>query len=399
MKARFIMANSIVFGMALAVAALLRLAAAQDVPATRPVELELELLVRPTQEKKAAAQKISELKLFDDRLYIGHGDHAMNTGPTDILYYDLQANMVVKAGTVDDHAIMRYCELGGTLVIPGIDATEDWSFGNCYTLEDGRWTKHRNIPRGLHVWDMIEYEGRWYVSTLGLFDFTYGLEADVEPPGTGMIMSSGDKGKTWRFEYANSVDINSFSFIQIMVVFEETLYAFRGAVLTPKTQEYVARNGRQGGPIEDAFSSMETLVYDGVLWRSLDLIKDPGVIGVRPVPVSEKLALLVVFKGKRVLYECDGKTTRALEFKFDNHQDVLVKEDGTYLLVHRDDQWLIAQTSDLRQWAEWILPQGIEPLSIEVDGDVLYVGAKDGGIYRGTLPREQVHSSTPPLAR
>jgi hypothetical protein len=357
---------------------------------SRPGELKLELLVQPTRDKKPAARKINELMVFGDRLYIGCGDAVTNTGPTDILFFDLKSGKVVKDGAVDDEAIMRYCNLGGVLAIPGTDATEDWSYGNCYTLEDGKWQKHRTIRHGLHVFDIVDYQGRWYVSTLGYFDFPYGPEDEIgkEPPGTGMILSSCDKGKTWRFEYASSVDINTFSLTPHLAVFQGKLYAFRQAQKSPRTKQYLAAHGKSGGPVEDAFSSMETVVCDGGLWRGLDLIKESGLIGVRPVPVGDKFGLLAVFKNKRALYEFDGRTAAPVDFKLDDYRDVLAKKDHVYLLIHRDDCWLVARTSDLSHWAHWPLPREIDPLSIEVDRGTLYVGTKDGNIYSGTLPKE-----------
>ena len=56
----------------------------------------------PTAEKQKDARKINELKIFEGRLYLGHGDATVNTGPTDIIYYDLATDEFITEFTIDD---------------------------------------------------------------------------------------------------------------------------------------------------------------------------------------------------------------------------------------------------------------------------------------------------------
>ena len=100
-----------------------------------------------------------------NRLYLGHGDWLKDTGSTDIIYYDFGQQKFVKEFTADEEAIVRYRRCGNRLILPGIDSTESWEFGNLYVHKASGWKKHRTIPRGLHVFDFAEYAGRWYVAT------------------------------------------------------------------------------------------------------------------------------------------------------------------------------------------------------------------------------------------
>ena len=56
----------------------------------KPVEtvymLKLSSIGFPTSEKEKEAWGINDLKIFKNRLYIGHGDAVVNTGPTDIIF-------------------------------------------------------------------------------------------------------------------------------------------------------------------------------------------------------------------------------------------------------------------------------------------------------------------------
>ncbi len=354
----------------------------------RPAEMKLELLCRPTQDKQEAARKINTMKFFDGRLYIGHGCYAVNTGPTDIISLDPKTGAATVEGRVDDEAIFRYCDMCGMLAIPGVDATEDWSAGNCYTLEDGKWLKHRTIPNGLHIWTLVEYHGRWFIGTHSYYNFNWGPKEELNGmPGLGMILSSGDKGRNWRFEYAPANDINVDSFTQYLVVFKDRLYAFPFARTFPNVKVSLDRIGTGSTPLYDAFSGMDTLVYDGALWQAVSLISDPCVHAIRPVPVGDKLALYVIFKDYRAMYEYDGQSVRKLKYTCDRIPDFQVYDGRTYMLVVRDGKFLLAESSDPAKWKEFLLPAEIgEPLSIECHDGVLYVGTLDGGVWKGPLP-------------
>lgn len=357
-------------------------------PAESPAELSMKLLSRPVEDKKDVARKIHMLKLFNGKLYLGHGCYAANTGPTDILFCDPETGKVTKEGMVDDEAITCYRDFDGMLVIPGIDATEDWSFGNCYTLEGGKWIKHRTIPGGLHVFDIVSYRDRWYVGTHGTFLFAWGPKEEVQgQPGIGMVLSSGDKGKTWRFEYSPAIDTNLDSFARNLVVYKDKLYVFYDARTFPNTREFAAVGGKNPKPLDDAFSSLDTLVYDGGLWRAMNLIQEPNVRCIVPIPTGDVLGLFVQFPKASDLYAYDGTSVRKLKHRCDAILDVLPKPDCTYLLIRRGGRSRLVKTTNLDDWNEMLIPAFIgEPLSIECRDNVLFIGTRDGGIWKGTLP-------------
>jgi hypothetical protein len=130
------------------------------------------------------ARTICDLQAFEGKLYLGYGDFKRNSGPTDIWYYDLKDKVFVKQDQIEDEVADHYRVIDGRLYLPGMDPTEDWSLGNFYRLEDGRWIKHRTLPDSVHSADIV-----------GLNHKLYALSARPKPPMC--LLESSDDGKTW----------------------------------------------------------------------------------------------------------------------------------------------------------------------------------------------------------
>jgi hypothetical protein len=109
------------------------------------------------------ARNIWTMQVFDGRLFLGAGNSSnfgpsSNAGPVPILSYD--GKKFVEEYTVNDEQVARFYQTDDTLYVPGHDPRDDWSFGNLYRLAGGAWTKLRNIPRGIHVYDIRRFAGR-----------------------------------------------------------------------------------------------------------------------------------------------------------------------------------------------------------------------------------------------
>lgn len=109
------------------------------------------------------ARNIWTMQVFDGRLYLGAGNSSnfgpsSNAGPVPILSFD--GRSFVEEYTVNEEQIARFYPVGDVLFVPGHDPRDDWSYGNLYRRADGAWSKLRNIPRGIHVYDIRRYAGR-----------------------------------------------------------------------------------------------------------------------------------------------------------------------------------------------------------------------------------------------
>jgi len=127
-----------------------------------------------------------DVKIWGDLVYRGAGDYDKNAGTAPILAFNKETQSWVQMGVTADQAVHRFVEIGGTLYTPGIDPNEGWEQGNFYALEDGKWKKTRNLPNGLHNFDMIEYDGKIFA----------GLGTETTK---NTVAFSDDGGKTFRF--------------------------------------------------------------------------------------------------------------------------------------------------------------------------------------------------------
>jgi len=375
-----------------------------------PQRLDLYSIGFPAQDQQPAAWNINVLKIFNNRLYLGYGDATVNTGPTDVIYYDLDSNKFVKEFSVDDEGIYQYQVIDGKLVIPGVDATEEWDFGNIYILEKSGWVKHRSITRGLHVFDAVSYQGKWYVGTGNYCEFT-----KEEGFAFGAILSSTDSCKTWKYEYITPCDKNSVYRFNALISYQDRLYAFPYAYvgysledIPAEYRQYLGEPYQEDGKdyylvsLDNAFGNTDAICYDGKMWRSADLVPDSLTYRTRPVVFKDKLILSVV-SGKYIgslseyiskngklpanartaLYAFDGQKTEKLDFEYELIRDIISQQDKLYILYFNRGQNLIAETADLKTWKYHLLPESVKkPLSIETDGQIFYVGTFDGNIFK-----------------
>lgn len=133
-------------------------------------------------------RNVWDMEVADGRLYFGAGNSAntgpsRNAGPVPIVSYDGKAFRT--EFQVDDEQIARFYRSRGTLIVPGHDSREDWSFGNLYLLGPKGWEKRRTVPGGIHVYDVHRW-GKLLVGVGG---------TQAQPIDAWL---SDDEGRSWR---------------------------------------------------------------------------------------------------------------------------------------------------------------------------------------------------------
>lgn len=134
------------------------------------------------------ANYVWDVRIWDGKIYRGAGDYDKNSGDTPFIFFDLESCRWLALDTATDEAIHRFVEIDGKLYAPGIDSRDSggWDMGNYYVLENDRWQKVRNVPDGIHCFDMIGFDGKMFIGV-----------------GTGdsqrVIGVSSDKGQTWNY--------------------------------------------------------------------------------------------------------------------------------------------------------------------------------------------------------
>lgn len=184
-------------------------AAAHAQPATPPgahVTDHLENLGIPLQPRYPDGDRIYarnpwDMIGFEGKLYIGSGNSAnagpaRNPWPVVVLTYDPRHKTFDDSFVVDDDQIDVFHVFDGRLYIPGHDPKENWRLGNFYRLEDGRWTKHRNIPNGIHNYFMARHDGK--------------LFAALGTRKGAQIATSSDDGQSWTTQLAGFYRMHAF---------------------------------------------------------------------------------------------------------------------------------------------------------------------------------------------
>jgi hypothetical protein len=382
---------------------LVLVAAAGKLPSPCSV-LKLTSIGFPAAEKARDAWSIHDLIFFNGRLYLGHGDAVVNTGPTDVIYYDFNQGAFVTEFTVDDEAIYQYQIVNNTLMIPGVDATEDWSFGNFYALSDTGWTKYRTIPNGLHVNQLAYFNDALYASTGALASVGDNIEFAF-----GAIYSSTDYGETWSLSYATPGDDKSVYRVYALIDYHDQLYAFPFCYagftkeeIPEKYHPYLSETPYDDEYylilIHDIFGQCDVLVNNGNRWSCEDIIPEKNVAYVsKPFVFNDKLVMPVlcgeyidylnrhpkdVGNIKNLLFAYDGRSSHQIKLKYDRLIDVLVKNTTLYLLIEHDNLFYVASTPNLKKWEYILIPPRIEePSAIEFIDNTFFIGTNRGNIF------------------
>jgi hypothetical protein len=356
----------------------------------------------PTVEKVRAAWGINDLKIFNGRLYIGHGDAVVNTGPTDVISYDFKSKTFIHEFVVDDEAIYKYQVIDGKLVIPGPDATEEWELGNIYVLTPEGWVKKRTVTQGIHVNQLSSFKNKWYVATGNYFEF-----GEDELFAFGGILSSEDQGNSWKLDFASPADGMSVFRIGSLISYKDRMYVFPYAFIGMKKEDIPTEyhpflsdlyQERYLIFTADPLGPTDVIVFDGQRWEFVDFIPYPDVCMISPFVFKEKLILSLIVgeyldylslkkglpgNGKTFLVSFDGEALEKIPFEYDMIRDIVVKKEKLFLLIQLGSRYRIAETTDLETWKYYSIPSVLsKPLSLEYKEPHFYIGTEDGNIFK-----------------
>lgn len=114
-------------------------------------------------------RNIWDMQLFGGKIYMGAGNSSnfapnSNAGAGGIRAYTIAGASFAKEFDVNEEQIDVYRVLGGSLAVPGHDSTESWALGNYYRYENSAWVKYRNVPHGIHVYDILQYNDTMFAA-------------------------------------------------------------------------------------------------------------------------------------------------------------------------------------------------------------------------------------------
>jgi hypothetical protein len=248
----------------------------------------------------AFARNIWDMQLFGNRIYIGYGNWAnsslsgaTNKGPIPIIAIDTGTDQFIREEVyafdkngiptrrpngADDEQLWRFRIINGKLFTPGTDArgvfgTEDepeWNWGNFYVRQfDGTWLRRRTIPGGIHVLDIVGFNGKLYA----------GIGSSEDVVGSSGIMYSSDEGISWSAPANFSVKSRHYTLLE----WGNSLYCFAGNVARratvsgqPKTRLRGTVIDRNDTATDDAVLGIfdETLDESRYIVRKYAFVKD-----------------------------------------------------------------------------------------------------------------------------
>jgi len=330
------------------------------------VTSKIEFLGKPFN-KAPYANNVWDMQLYNGKIYLGYGNSSNtgpspNAGPIPIIYYDAagssfttqsvkSSNPSLKSApkmAVDEEQIDIFKVLDGKLYIPGNDSDgEEWSLGNFYRLDGDVWTKYRNLPSGIHVYDMALYQGKLFAA----------IGTDRKPT----VLISHDMGESWQvFATMNALGMRAYSLFEI----NGKLYA--SAMLYPDNKIWGDKTNIL--EINAKLEKKEVVVYGKNLL--------PGLTYQQGTVPYNKIGKKVNFNGKLVyiigsVFNDHQLLPKSLNVMTDIHQarrvalpdanalptDVLVRDGTVYVLTYTRlsaNSYInrVYQTTDLDTWNE-----------------------------------------------
>lgn len=163
---------------------------------------------------------------FQGKLFLGSCTKPAVTDTGSVFTYDPETDLWEKVFQVNEQGLIRMTVYNGKLYIPGYDANDGgWDLGNIYIYDGKNWIEKRTVPRAVHIYDLLGYKGKIYVSA-GIFNpAPDGMSIEQAAAAHkievhGRILSSADEGQTWEEEYiAPGTNQN----VGLMTVFQDKI--------------------------------------------------------------------------------------------------------------------------------------------------------------------------------
>ena len=184
-----------------------------------PQELTVDTIVSPYAGKLSGKALTPWDMAFDDGwLYVGAGDFDKNVAPGKFYRYNVADGEWTACGACYDEQISRFSMIDGKLTVPGTDPTESWDYGNYYVLGDSGFSRYRNIPNGVHTFDVIEYNGTIFTGD--------GVVDGIHPVALSKI-GSGTFKRVRFYKDGKVLDLSKNQIIRVydFFILNDTLYA------------------------------------------------------------------------------------------------------------------------------------------------------------------------------
>ena len=227
-----------------------------------------------------------DLEVYNEKLFIAACTKPVAINGGEIIAYDYGSNSYEWEYDVWEQGVIQLRTFNGKLFVPGIDSQGGWDWGNCYIFDGNSWTMKSTIPHGIHVFDLIFYQGAMYVTT--------GTDLNNN---SGKVYKSTDEGETWMEVYSVAPVGSGHRRFYMMGIYQDTLY-IQSDLKEPEGKVLFRFDGNNWTtvPFDSLVSSVGKLeqyndkfyflngpffhIYNGLEWNSVNLpfsgwINDP----------------------------------------------------------------------------------------------------------------------------
>ncbi len=307
----------------------------------------------------ARPRSIWDLQVFNDRLYLAHGDHWNNRGPIDVWTYCGAGTNFVKEFTTHEEIIWDFFVEDSLLFIPGMDSVEVSPIrANLYVQDpqqagNNGWTRKATLTNGVHSHDVALFQGRLFSS----------ITMENQQARTLVSTNMGTSWSVLLAQYSAPIAFDDFVFLQ-----GPTNYVYDGATLQVVTPQL---------HLDQLSMSRRARVGAGLLYAY------PVRYMLTPTPLYHITAAQI---------QAGGAASPVAAFAGTCVRDVMTREGLCYVMtaesVKPNSTWRgqIYASADLAQWwlaSEFVVP-GV-PLSFELYRNRFYVGL--GSLYTGDWER------------
>jgi hypothetical protein len=326
-------------------------------------------------------QGVHELYPFEDRLYIGYGDANLNLGritPIELRYWQGLEDPAAVAHDfiVDEEQVDHFRQAGDTLLLPGVDATEDDLLGNVYAQPaGGAWSKSRTLEYAWHVHDIAAVGESLYACGSG------GTIEDYESSDVNAyVWRSDDSGETFvidqAYDHPDPPGDNRFTGL---LTVDDALHVFGYASDTSSINRFHAFTLGADGLEELAGLSRVFVTRTQALSESQGLL-----VGVSVGTVLTWRAWTLAGGEAEVASALDGITILDLQPVGDGRTLVLAIEGNDYP-APTEGPWqvsvgLTGDASSLETLVSW--EADLWPEAVAYYQGSLLVGMADGSVWR-----------------
>lgn len=159
-----------------------------------------------------------DIEYFDNGLFVASGDYDKNRGPVYMTHYSFDDEKWLFDTALPDEQIERFFIIDNKLYAAGCDPRTSWDYGNFYYFEGGRWQTNNTVPGGIHNFDIVQFQGKFYLG-LGVLkgDAPVKVSDDKQNWTSVYLYKDGEIRETYDAEFIRVYDF---------FVYNDELYAY-----------------------------------------------------------------------------------------------------------------------------------------------------------------------------